>query len=93
VTFSGFYIVCIPVGVGLGFGFHTGVFGLWWGATAGIIATTVGYYVFIYMLVDWKEEERAAYQRVSAETTGLAASDVASEMLQDGTEEDELDTI
>lgn len=71
ITFVGFYIVCIPVGVGLGFGFHQGVFGLWWGAAAGIAATTVGYYVFIYGVVDWKEEEKNAYERVSSETTGL----------------------
>lgn len=71
ITFSGFYLICIPIGVALTFGLGFGVFGLWWGATAGIAATTVGYYVFLYVLVDWKEEERKAYLRVSEEATGL----------------------
>jgi MATE family multidrug resistance protein len=68
INFVGFYIFCIPVGAGLAFGANLAAFGLWWGIFAGLAASCACYYVFLYIIVDWKEEERKAVLRVSEET-------------------------
>ena len=39
--FAAYWLVGLPVGAGLGFGFHLGAIGVWWGLAAGLCVASI----------------------------------------------------
>ncbi len=39
--FAAYWLVGLPVGAGLGFGFHLGAIGVWWGLAAGLFVASI----------------------------------------------------
>jgi len=46
-SFLGYWVLALPLGVGLALGFDAGVAGIWWGFLAGLAAVAVGLVVWI----------------------------------------------
>ncbi|KAJ2805735.1 ethionine resistance protein [Coemansia guatemalensis] len=60
----GYHLCAIPLGAYLGFGLKMQVSGLWWGVCAGILVVFVSQVVYIYKLVNWKDEVRLCMARL-----------------------------
>ncbi|KAJ2522299.1 ethionine resistance protein [Coemansia sp. RSA 1939] len=64
VFLFGLYAFSLPVAIYLGYMRHMETTGLWWGTCAGVFAVTVIQTVYIYLVINWKDEVRICLLRL-----------------------------
>ncbi|KAJ2517037.1 ethionine resistance protein [Coemansia sp. RSA 1939] len=66
ILLFGFYVCALPTGLYLAYVKHLETPGLWRGACIGVVITSVLHIVYIYTIVDWKNEVRRCILRLKA---------------------------
>ncbi|PIA19578.1 MATE efflux family protein, partial [Coemansia reversa NRRL 1564] len=64
INMVGYHLCGVPLGVYLAFGLKMQVPGLWWGVCVGVLLVFITHTVYIYMLVDWKDEVKLCLARL-----------------------------
>ncbi|KAI9504130.1 mate-domain-containing protein [Coemansia spiralis] len=60
----GFYACAVPLGIYLGYVRHLETVGLWWGMCIGVTVASILQLIYIYWLIDWKDEVRMCLLRL-----------------------------
>ncbi|KAJ2650883.1 ethionine resistance protein [Coemansia sp. RSA 1250] len=60
----GFYLCAVPLGLYLGYGNDMQAVGLWCGLCFGVLVSSLLQFIFIYKVIDWKDEVRLCILRL-----------------------------